>query len=268
MNANLYVHELRRNLKRLLIWTGTVVALNVFTIGMYDSFAGSADSMKLFLEVYPEGLMKAFGMDAASWSNILGFYTTYFIFYILLSGGIFAVTFGMDIIAKEENRRTGEFLYTRPLTRAEAYTTKTAALLTHVLAFNAVNYLFAWILLLIVGGAEFSVANLTVLHTYGFLFCFMFAGIGLVVASAVRRGKTSLFAGIGIVLIMYFYDALMKTTDMYDTLGYVTPYRFVPLDVTSATYGFAAGSLAYFIGIGVVCTAAGLILFRKKDIYV
>lgn len=268
MNLNLYARDFQRNLKKFLIWTISIVGLNVFTAAMYESIAGSTESLQLFLKVYPEALMKAFGMDSMSWSNVLGFYSTYFVFYILLSGGIYAITFGMDILGTEENRRTAEFLYTRPLTRIEIYTSKTAALITDVLLFNIFNYICAWIALTAIAPEGFSLRNLTILHVYGTLFCLMFCGVGLLVASIIKRGKTSLFAGIGVLIVMYFFDALIKTTGYYDSLGYLTPYRFVPMRVTSASYGFAAGDLVYFLVITVGTIVAGLLIFRKKDIYV
>ena len=268
MNLNLFARDLQRNLRKFLIWTISIIALNVFTAAMYDSIAGSTQSLQLFLKMYPEALMKAFGMDATSWSNVLGFYATYFVFYILLSGGIFAITFGMDILGTEESKRTAEFLYTRPLTRTEIYISKAATAVTDLLLFNLANYLCAWITLTVIAPEGFSFRNLTILHTYGMLFCFMFCGIGLLVASLIKRGKSSLFAGIGVVMLMYFYDALVKTTKNYDSLGYLTPYRFVPLNAASDSYGFTAGSLVYFLAIAVGSLVAGLLFFRKKDIYV
>jgi len=267
LNANLFGRDLRRNLKRLSIWTVSIVALNVFTAAMYESIAGDATSVAAFLEMYPKSLTKAFGMDASSWSNVLGFYTTYFIFYVLLSGGVFAVTFGMDILAGEESRKTAEFLYTKPLTRSEIYWTKCAVLVTHVTIFNLVVYLTAWPTLSIVDPGNVALRNLTILHLYGLLFCLLWSGIGLFVASIAKRGRTSLFAGIGVVMLMYFYDAIMKTTDSYDSLGYFTPYRFVPMDVTSPGYGFSPAGLIYFLGIFAVAIAAGAFQFSRKDIY-
>ena len=232
MNLNLFARDLQRNLRKFLIWTISIIALNVFTAAMYDSIAGSTQSLQLFLKMYPEALMKAFGMDATSWSNVLGFYATYFVFYILLSGGIFAITFGMDILGTEESKRTAEFLYTRPLTRTEIYISKAATAVTDLLLFNLANYLCAWITLTVIAPEGFSFRNLTILHTYGMLFCFMFCGIGLLVASL------------------------------------ITPYRFVPLNAASDSYGFTAGSLVYFLAIAVGSLVAGLLFFRKKDIYV
>ena len=83
MNMNLFAMDLKRNFKRFIIWTISIVLINVFTMAMYQSIAGEAESIARFVEMYPEGLMKAFGMDSTTWTNVLGFYTTYFIFYVL-----------------------------------------------------------------------------------------------------------------------------------------------------------------------------------------
>jgi ABC-type transport system involved in multi-copper enzyme maturation permease subunit len=96
----------------------------------------------------------------------------------------------------------------------------------------------------------------------------MFSAIGLLVSSIIKRGRVSTFAGVGVVMLMYFYDALMKTTEHYDKLGYVTPYKFVPMDVAHPEYGFAGSELAYFLAITVVAVIIGLAVLRKKDIYV
>lgn len=62
MNGNLFRKELKRNLVRFLVWTGVIVAFELFTVAIVPSMiGGSAARMAAFLEIYPDALRRRSG---------------------------------------------------------------------------------------------------------------------------------------------------------------------------------------------------------------
>ncbi|NDH78416.1 MAG: multidrug ABC transporter permease, partial [Flavobacteriia bacterium] len=112
MNTVLFTKELKRNRKNTLIWTSIVLAFTLMILSIYPSFSHMGEDMVKLMSSLPEEYAKAFGMDEATWSSIIGFYATYYGIYITLLMGIYTASTGATIIGKEERDGTAEFLLT------------------------------------------------------------------------------------------------------------------------------------------------------------
>src|SRR6056300_497022 len=143
MNTVLFLKELKRNRKNTLIWSSIVLGFTLMILSIYPSFSHMGEDMVKLMSNLPEEYAKAFGMDEATWSSIIGFYATYYGIYITLLMGIFTASTGAAILGKEERDGTAEFLLTRPLSRRTVVNSKYAALFTLLLAIYAVQTLCA-----------------------------------------------------------------------------------------------------------------------------
>lgn len=127
MNTNLYVMELRRNLKSFIIWTAVIVVCVAGTFGVIPTFMETQQDL---LAAYPEEVMRVLGINETTWSSALGVYSSYYIFFLPLFGAIYAISIGSSIIAREENRKTAEFLLVKPIRRTVVVGSKVIAFLT------------------------------------------------------------------------------------------------------------------------------------------
>jgi len=268
MNWNLYWKELRRNRVRFIIWTSLLVVFIIFTVSVVPLILRDREQLETFLKLYPESLKKVFGMDIEAWSNPLGIYATYHGFYAYLLGGIFAITFGMEIISKEENRRTAEFLLTRPLTRSEVVASKTLAFFTYIFAFNLA--LICSVLIGLTGffGTRFDLKGVLSLGFFGLLFTSLFGALGLFISLLMKRGRSPVGVGTGLVLVTYIIDAFAKASEKVNFLRWVSPFKFGDIDVVRGFYGFEWWRLLYFLGLTALLILLTFALYRKKDIYV
>jgi ABC-2 type transport system permease protein len=124
INTNLYTKEIKRNRKNLAIWTAIVLGFTMMVLAIYPYMAEMGEGLNVIMEKIPPELGKALGMDADTWSSILGFYSTYYGVYIIVLLSIFTGSTAASILAKEERNQTSEFLMTRPISRTSNFLSK------------------------------------------------------------------------------------------------------------------------------------------------
>lgn len=263
---NLYAKEMKRNLKLFLVWLIFTSALILLTLSMVPTMTASVDKLSGFLDAYPESFRKAFGLDVESWSSVLGIYVTYFVFYNLVMGGIFSIFLATGILAKEENRKTADFLLSRPICRGEVVGGKLLAYLSYLILFNLGLTLVGFIGMELFKQSPYESGPYFILCTYGFLLTLLFGAIGLFTSILAKRGRSTMGAGIGAVLGGYFIDALSKAVEKAEKFGYISPFRFVDIDVLAPDYGFVWWRLLYFLGLTTLFFGMTFAVYRRKDI--
>lgn len=133
----LYRHEMKMNLKSLIIWTLCVGGMCFGCILLYTSLE---DSLQEIADVYANmGVMStALGMDKMSLATLTGFYATEIAMMHGLGGAMFAAILGTGMLSKEEAGHTSEFLNVFPIGRGQIVIEKYLALLSNILLFNLV----------------------------------------------------------------------------------------------------------------------------------
>ena len=118
--------ELKVNLKSFLIWI--IILMSIFGIVfiMYPSIMNSENikDMEELIKVFPEEMLKMFNMDITSISSAFGWLKTEGFVLILLITGMYSSILGSNILLKEENDRTIEYLYAKPISRNKIITSK------------------------------------------------------------------------------------------------------------------------------------------------
>ncbi len=140
---NIYLKEIKRNFLSWIIWT--VALSGIITLGMVFYPVFIEDNLIEQMEVLfnmpvMDTLMSAFGADVATFSDILGFYVTYGAIYNTLLGAIYSILLASNILSKEENNKTAEFLLTKPVTRMEIYWGKLLTYFTFLVILNIILF--------------------------------------------------------------------------------------------------------------------------------
>ena len=194
MNSNLIVKELKRNRKNLLIWLSIVMGFTFLILAIFPYMEEMGDGMAQLMESIPAELGKAMGMDANTWSSILGFYSTYYAIYIVVMVSIFTTSTGATIISKEEKDGTSEFLLTRPLSRKSIVQSKLVALLILSLIIYAVQTITAMIGMSMFSTQDVNWDTFTEMHLSGLILILFFTCTGVLISMFVRPKKN--FMGI------------------------------------------------------------------------
>lgn len=263
---NIYLRELRANLKSLLVWVGIIALLVVIGITKYAAFADDPQMMKL-LDAYPDSLMSALNMKAFNLTTLSGFYGVMFIYFGLM-GAIAAAMWGSSIISKEERDKTVEFSLVLPVSRARVITAKALAALTNVVAFVA----FTWIISVV------SVQNyapdaaffdfLALEMQAMFLISLMFLALGLLLGCAMKQYKRSGSLAVSIILGVYFMSIVSGLDDRLDFLKYFTPFKYfdaADLYHKGSFNGLYLTIAAVFI---VLAVGAAYWTYNRRDLYI
>jgi ABC-2 type transport system permease protein len=186
---------------------------------------------------------------------------------VILFGSIYAVMLAGNMLSKEHNEKTIEFLLSRPITRSGIVTQKLLAIFTNLLIFNLAIAIANYIGFKM-ADAEFDIRVFILLSVAPFLLHLVFASFAFLLSSQMKKSRNIVSISLGLVFIMYFLDILSSISDKLESLKYITPYEYVdPVEIVinksiSTTY------LGIMAGVIFLCVLASYLIYQKRDIAV
>ena len=266
MNLNLFLKEFKNNLKGTVITSLVVVLYTAFTFFVYASMKTIITQATDFYYTLTRSL-RVF-MNFSQWDNLLGYYVTYFVYFVPIITGCYSIILGTKLLSKEEQNKTAEFLLSRPLSRNQIISSKLFTFFIHILGINLLAFITALFGIGIVSDWDFNVKSLIILHTYGYLTCLLFGLLGFFITVVMKRAKAITGIGIGIVLGTYFFDVMIRVFGKVQFLLYLTPFKYINLEAHSPNYGIDAWRLIYFIGFSGLLIMLSYVFYSRKDILV
>ncbi|MFK8037608.1 MAG: ABC transporter permease subunit [Crocinitomicaceae bacterium] len=265
MNKNLYLKELKRSRKNLMIWSAIVIGFTLLVTTIFPYMAEMGESITVLMESIPPELGKAMGMDADTWSSIIGFYSTYYGVYIIVLISIYTTSTGATIISKEEKDRTSEFLLTRPVSRQTVVVSKLLALYTLTIIIFTIQTLTAYIAINIFAVAEVNWEVFFQMHFSGLTLILFFTAIGVLISMFVTPKKNFMGIVVGLTFGTYFLNAIGKSADAVSWISYFSPFNY--LEITkdpSVTFNFLAAGLLILLTLVFLFIANKV--YSKRDI--
>lgn len=258
---HIYRHEMKQYWKTLLLWSVCVGGMGMACILLYSSMqeemAGMAESFASM-----GAFSAAFGMDRLSIATLKGFYATEVGTIHGLGGAMFAAVVGMNILSKEEDGHTSEFLFSLPIAKGKVVWTKWCAVCTNLLLFHlfCVGIYGLGFLLL---GEGISGKELFLFHAMQLLLGLELAGICFAASAFFRQNR--LGVGLGIVLLFYAYDLVSRVAPEMEKLSILSPFAYANASEILGTGEIAArGAL---LGAGALALALGTayVKYTRKD---
>lgn len=221
---NIILRELRANMKSLIIWS--VAQMFIILAGMmkYVGFSESGVDINSMLEGYPEGIMKAFGISSVDITTVDGFYTVFFLYFMLLAA-IHAVMFGAVIVSKEERDHSADFLFSKPVKRLKVIVSKFIAGVINILVFNLVTLITSVVMIGQNNGGDGLLGQVTLLMIALFFIQLFFLTLGFLLGAILKTTKLATSAATGIVLGTFFLSILSDLSDKVTFLKYFTPFK-------------------------------------------
>ena len=263
---NIFIRELKANLKSLLIWSVIIALLIVMAASKFSAFAGDPEMLKI-LDSMPPAMLDVFNMRAFNLTTLSGFYGIMFIYFGLM-GAIASAMWGSDIISKEERDKTVEFALTLPVTRQKLITAKTAAAVINCIA-----------LLLITWGITLASApkyqpdrefynflSLSMLAL--FIMQMIFLAVGIFLGCAMKQYRRAGSIAVSLLLATYILSIFSSLNKNLEFLKYFSPFKYFDpvklLHESKMDILFVVLSAA----IIVISLVGAYVSYAKRDLYI
>lgn len=263
---NIFIHELRANLKSLLIWSIIITLLITIAVGKFSAFAGNPDMLQM-LDAMPPALIDALSMRAFNLTTLIGFYGVMFIYFSLMAA-MAAAMWGSDIISKEERDKTVEFSLVLPVSRNRVVTAKALAALVNCIAFVLITWAVSLIAVRSYNPDQAFYDFLTLEMQAMLSIALIFLAIGLLLGCAMKQFKRSGSTAVAIILVTYFMSILSTMRQELDFLKYFTPFKFFDAGELFRSGKMDATYLLLSAAIIVGCLAAAYWMYNKRDLYI
>jgi ABC-2 type transport system permease protein len=259
---SIFARALREERGALIGWTIGVVAFCLVMLSIFPSIHGNVNFAKL-LNAYPEALRKMFQVeDYTTGPGYLRAEVFSFVAPLLLT--LFAVLWGSDLTAGEEERRTIDLLLANPVSRRRFVVEKWLALIAGTamlaaaleVALGVIGPLFklhvAW-------------TGLTAEVLASWLFAVAFGTLGLSLGAA--TGRRGLARGITTTLALASY--LLST--LSNLVSWLRPVRNLSLwqhtlGVDPLGSGFHLDRIGLVVAVTLVFAGAALWAFDRRDL--
>ncbi|WP_342438987.1 ABC transporter permease subunit [Paenibacillus sp. FSL L8-0436] len=268
MNLPLYKEMMRVNLKGIMNYAFGSAFYIVFMIWLYPGLADNTKAIDDLVKAMPEGVSNAFGLSNG-FANAEAFISgEYYGLILVLILSIVCVQMSTQLVARLVDRGSMAYLLATPTTRRKVAFTQALVLVTSLFIIIAVTTLagFAGKLWFLGTEYEFGMGRFTQLNTVAFLLFFAIGGLVFLVSCVCNDEKKAFGISGGITFGFFTIDILAKITDKLDALRYFTLFSFYrPGDIVQGTADVAWISF-WLLLTGLLAFAAGIQIFRQRDL--
>lgn len=263
INKALYLREMRKSLKLLVIFLAVITMYVTIIIEMYDP--QTMQMMENFYEMMPD-LMASVGMTPGS-SSLIGFMISYLYGFILL---IFPVVYcilrGNGLVAKYVDSGAMAVLVAAPVSRRKIICTQLAVLLSGIFIMIIYSTALEMLTCAISFPGELAFSQLLRLNLALLCLQLFVGGICFLASCLFSDAKYSIGFGAGIPALMYIIQMLANVGGKAEKAKYFTFFTlFDAGGIIEKTSGAYAGAALLFVGAAALY-AAGCVIFCRKDL--
>ncbi len=221
--------ELKVNLKNFIIWN--VILLGIFLIAylIYPSIIASDNisMMDEMLQMFPEEMLKAFNYDISMMDTAYGWLKSEGFVFVLLITGCYAGILGSNILLKEENDKTIEYLNTLPIKRKDIVIKKALVGVLYIFIMISLLTIFNYIGLSLSG--DFDKKQFLLLSITPIFPALVLYFVCLFLSTFTHKTKKMLGISLALVLISYFLQMLSQISDSVEFLKYASIFTLADI---------------------------------------
>ncbi|MBP3463521.1 MAG: ABC transporter permease subunit [Clostridia bacterium] len=262
----MFRREMKVNFKSFLIWTAILVGLFLVVFLVYPSIINSANiqMMDEMMQMFPEEMLKAFNMDISSIDSAFGWLKTEGFVFVLLITGIYSGLLGSNILLKEENDKTIEYLNSVPVTRKSIVLNKIICGILYIVFMVAILSIFNFIGLTLSGNFDkkmYILLSITPIFSSLVIFA-----ICLFLSTFTHKTKKTLGISLGIVFASYFLKIISEMGESTEFLKYISIFTLA--DIRNVIINVAINPLMVIlsIGISIIFMLGTLFRYEKKEL--
>lgn len=252
----------------LTVYTGAGIAFLWMYVAMFPSILEQSEQFQELLATYPEGFLKAFGLEELDFSTIekfVGLEHFSIVWPLML---IFMMAgFASNSIAKEIENGTAEILLSRPVSRLKLFFSRYITGLVVLLIFSALS-IFAVIPLCEFYSVTYHISHFFSMTILGFLFGWAIFSLAMLFSVLFsEKSKVAMFTG-GTLIFMYVLNLISSLKESFGFLKWGSLFYYFDYNEALSNSTIAIESIAVFIGVAVITTIIAGWWFNKRDIAV
>jgi len=262
----MFKREMKINLKNFIIWTALLIGLFLIVFLVYPSIIkeGNMEMIDEMMKLFPQEILKAFNMDIASIDTAYGWLKSEGFVFALLIIGAYSGIIGSNILLKEENDKTIEYLNSVPVTRKKIAISKILSGLIYIVLMVAFLGIFNFIGLTISG--DFDVKSFMLLSITPIFSSIVIFALCMFISTFTHKTKKTIGISLGIVFISYFLNIISEMSESTEFLKYIS--IFTLSDIRNVITDVAINPLMAILSV--VITAIFIILtimhYDKKEL--
>lgn len=262
----MFKREMKVNFKNFIIWLLVLIAIFLVVFLVYPSIVNS-DNIKMLDEmmaVFPQEILKTFNMDISSMESVFGWLKSEGFVFALLIIGCYAGILGSNILLKEENDKTIEYLNSLPIKRNNIVCSKVLTGLIYIVLMVLILGIFNFIGLALSGDfdkTQYILLSITpIFPSVVIFFLCMF------LSTYAHKTKKMLGVSLGIVFISYVLHTLATIAEPVEFLKYFSVFTLA--DIRNVIIDISINPLMIIISIGlsVLLFTLTLIRYNKKEL--
>lgn len=261
---NIFLYELRANLKSLLIWGASLAFIYYVASIEFSAFQGDPE-IQAAMEQF-EILFQALGTASSDMTTAEG-YLSILSLYIFLPVTIFSGMLGANVISKEEKNKTAEFLFTLPVSRRYVLFNKLLAAIFLSLLLNGI----------VIGSILLSFGRFNpepIFYTFlsnlsvgSFAIQMIFLGIGVMLSSILKQFRLSSAITVGILVSAFMLHMLIGFVEEIEFMKYATPFSYFSSELMMAS-DFQIANVLITLGLIIISFTTLFIAYPKRDLYI
>ena len=258
--------ELKVNLKSFIIWTSILVLmfLVVFLIYPYIVTDDTVKSLDEMMKVFPPEVLKTFNMDITSINSAYGWLKSEGFMFVLLIVGIYSSIIGFNIVLKEENDKTVEYLSFLPIKRSSIMTNKIIVSIIYITSMVLILGIFNYIALELSG--DFNRKQYILLSITPLFIAYPLFSINLFISMFFHKTKKTLGISLGLVFFFYLINVLSEISSKVDFLKYFSIYTLADTRGVITNVSIKPIIVIISFGIFLLFVLLSYIKYQKKEL--
>ncbi len=262
----MFKREMKVNFKSFLIWLLILIALFLVVFVIYPSIINgeNAQMMEEMMKLFPEEILKAFNMDISSIDSAFGWLKSEGFVFVLLIIGCYSGILGSNILLKEENDKTIEYLNSLPIKRNNIVFSKVITGLIYIALMVILIGIFNYVGLILSG--DFDKDQYILLSITPIFPSLVIYFICMFLSTFTNKTKKMFGLSLGIVLISYMLQMLSTMANETEFLKYLSVFSLA--DIRNVILDKAINPLMIFLSLilSTVFLISTIVHFNKKEL--